>query len=168
MADHVVQGEGDLYGNPGKEGTDGLLAVVDPKVAAPIPDGIVCEERGEAIGVIIVGVTQLSVAYLEPPNVFKVLKPLDAFLQSGHHALLILATRRPRPHAPSIVRASVAWEPVIVGCRGNATAIVPQHRRVCILGATPSAMPPAGRLVPSPDPTVSYNHTWCHTSTQGG
>jgi hypothetical protein len=44
--------------------------------------------RGEAIGVIIVGVTKLSVSYLEPPNVFNVLKPLDAFLKSGHYALL--------------------------------------------------------------------------------
>jgi hypothetical protein len=53
MADHVVQGEGDLFGDPRKEGTNGLLALVDPKVAAPIPDGVVCEERGEAIGVIL-------------------------------------------------------------------------------------------------------------------
>jgi hypothetical protein len=75
-------------GDPGKEGTDGLLAVVDPKVAASIPYSIVREERGEAIGVVIVGVTQPSVSYLEPPNVFNVLKPLDAFLKSGHNALL--------------------------------------------------------------------------------
>jgi hypothetical protein len=88
MADHVVQGEGDQLGGPSKEGTDGLLALVDPEVAAPIPDGIVREERGEAIGVLL-GVTKPSVAYLEPPNVFNVLKPLDAFLKSGHHALLI-------------------------------------------------------------------------------
>jgi hypothetical protein len=87
MADHVVQGEGDLLRDPGKEGTDGLRAVVDPEVAAPIPYGIVREERGEAIGV-IVGVTQPSVSYLELPHAFNVLKPLDAFLQSGHHALL--------------------------------------------------------------------------------
>jgi hypothetical protein len=41
MADHVVQGEGDLFGDPGEEGPDGLLALVDPEGAAPIPYGIV-------------------------------------------------------------------------------------------------------------------------------
>jgi hypothetical protein len=82
-----VQGEGDLLGGPGEEGPDGLLALVDPEGAAPIPYGIVREARGDAIGVIL-GVTKLSVSYLEPPNVFNVLKPLDAFLKSGHNALL--------------------------------------------------------------------------------
>ena len=50
--------------------------MVDPEGAAPIPHGIVREARGEAIGVIL-GVSEPSVAYLEPPNVFNVLKPLE-------------------------------------------------------------------------------------------
>src|SRR4029434_9327993 len=87
MADHVVQGEGNLLGDPGEEGSDGLLAMVDPEGAAPIPYGIVREARGEAVGVIL-GVSEPSVADLEPPNVFNVLKPLDAFLKSRHNALL--------------------------------------------------------------------------------